>query len=265
MVFLHLSDIHFLREYPKDEKGYKSIFTNMTNPLIQLKKVLSKIDLNEIEFAIITGDLVESGDYKDYEVLKDSLDKLLGDIPYIITLGNHDNKIEFYKGWFNKVCDKPYNTVNEIGNLRIISFDNSQYENSDGFISDNQYEWLKKQLETKTDKDTILMFHHHIIKNQFDTPSISFKDTFEKVISESSIVGIFCGHTHHPFKGTFANKPYFTAGSLSFIGYNESPGIVRFEESSNISVCTYKNGEISIKSVSALDNSKLLGMVNFNE
>ena len=26
MKFLHLSDIHFLREYPKAEKGYNAIF-----------------------------------------------------------------------------------------------------------------------------------------------------------------------------------------------------------------------------------------------
>ena len=240
MKFLHLSDIHFLREYPKAEKGYNSIFNNMTSPLIQIRKSLEQIDLSKIDFVIITGDLVESGTYEDYVILKSELEKLLGNTPYILTLGNHDNKEAFYKGWFNKECNDPYNTVNEIGELRIISFDNSQYKNSDGFISEEQYEWLENQLKGSTKKDTILMLHHHLIKDQFTT-------------------------THHPFKGCFAEKPYFSTGSLSFIGYDESNGIVRFEESAKFSICTYENGKISVEVISALDDSKLLGVVNFRE
>ena len=70
MRFLHLSDIHFLREYPSAEKGYNSIFNNMTSPLIQIRRSLEKIDLSKIDFVIITGDLVESGTYEDYVILK---------------------------------------------------------------------------------------------------------------------------------------------------------------------------------------------------
>ena len=265
MKFLHLSDIHFLREYPKAEKGYNAIFNSMTSPLIQMKKALEKINLSEIDFVIITGDLVESGTYEDYELLKNELEGLLNNIPYIITLGNHDNKEAFYKGWFNKRCNLPYNTVNKINGLRIISFDNSQYKNSDGFISENQYTWLKNQLKNRDEGDTILISHHHLIKSQFTTPAVSYNDDFEIIIKDSSIVGIFVGHTHHPFKGDFAGKPYFTAGSLSFIGYDESNGIVRFEESSKINLCTYEDGKISVEVISALANNKELGIVNFRE
>ena len=265
MRFLHLSDIHFLREYPSAEKGYNSIFNNMTSPLIQIRRALERVDLNKIEFVIITGDLVESGTYEDYVILKSELEKLLGNTPYILTLGNHDNKEAFYKGWFNKECNDPYNTVNEIGELRIISFDNSQYKNSDGFISEEQYEWLENQLKGSTKKDTILMLHHHLIKDQFTTPAVSYDDKFENMIRESSIIGIFAGHTHHPFKGCFAEKLYFSTGSLSFIGYDESNGIVRFEESAKFNLCTYENGKISVEVISALDDSKLLGVVNFRE
>ena len=52
MKFLHLSDIHFLREYPKAEKGYNAIFNDMTSPLIQLKKALIMVDLSKIDFVI---------------------------------------------------------------------------------------------------------------------------------------------------------------------------------------------------------------------
>ena len=52
MMFLHLSDIHFLRRYPRVEKGYNSIFNCMTSPLIQIKNSLNKINLSEIDFII---------------------------------------------------------------------------------------------------------------------------------------------------------------------------------------------------------------------
>lgn len=109
------------------------------------------------------------------------------------------------------------------------------------------------------------MIHHHLIKDQFTTPAVSYNDRFENIIRESSIIGIFVGHTHHPFKGCFVDKPYFSTGSLSFIGYDESNGIVRFEESAKFSVCTYENGKISVEVVSSLDNNKSLGIVNFRE
>ena len=265
MRFLHLSDIHFLRKYHKAEKGYNSIFNNMTNPVEQIKSCLKKVDLKTIDFIIITGDLVESGSAEDYKVLKYELGRLFKGIPYVVTLGNHDNKEAFYKGWFNKESNKSYNVVKEIGDLRIISFDNSNYKNSDGFISDSQYNWLKTQLEISNNKKTILICHHHLIKNQFTTPSVSYNDGFEELIRKSSIVGIFTGHTHHSFKGSFAGKPYFSTGSLSFIGYDEGNGIVRLEENAQISICKYEDGKISVKVISTLEEIKLLGKIDFKK
>lgn len=263
MRFLHLSDIHFLKNYPKSESGYNSIFNNMTSPLIQIERCLEKVELENIDFAIITGDLVESGDKDDYKELKETLDKLLNNIPYIVTLGNHDNKKEFYKGWLNKdIKDESYNVVKDINGLRIISFDNSEYKNPNGFIVDSQYRWLKEELD-KSNKDTILILHHHLVSEQFTTPSIKVENIFKEMIEESSIIGIFSGHTHHYYEGIFANKPYYTAGSLSFIGNDESCGLVRFDESATCNICTYENGEISVEKIDALAEKKLLGYVKF--
>ena len=121
------------------------------------------------------------------------------------------------------------------------------------------------QLKDGSKKDTILILHHHLIKDQFTTPSVDIDDNFEKIIRESSLVGIFVGHTHHPFNGSFADKPYFSTGSLSFIGHDEGNGIVRFEENAQFSICTYEDGKISVEVISASNDNKLLGIVNFKE
>ncbi|MGG7142339.1 metallophosphoesterase family protein [Clostridium nigeriense] len=264
MIFLHISDIHFLREYIKEEVGYNSIFNNMTNPIIQIKRVLEKIDKNILDFIIITGDLVESGDSEDYRILKENLDSLFEGIPYIVTLGNHDNKKEFYKGWFNEgLKDEPYNTMMEIGKLKIISFDNSEYHNNNGTITLDRCNWLREELKKDTDKDVILMLHHHLLKNQFNLPPVSFDKDFEDIVNESSIIGIFSGHTHHPYKGIFAGKPYFTAGSLSFVGYDEEDGKVRFEEATKCNLCRYEDGKIFVDIIDILEESKFLTRIKF--
>lgn len=264
MVFLHLSDIHFLRSYPKADSGYNSIFNNMSNPIIQIQKCLEKVNINDLDFIIITGDLVETGNYEDYKVLKENLDELLNGVPYMITLGNHDNKKEFYKGWFNiDNRDESYNDTNEVNGLRIISFDNSEHGNNNGNISSKQCEWLRDELKKSPKQDTILLLHHHLLKEQFSTASVIVQKEFEDVVRNSNIVGVFCGHTHHPFVGTFADKPYFSAGSLSFVGYDEQDGLVRFEEAPSCNLCTYEDGKISVEVISVLEEHKSLGYVNF--
>lgn len=264
MVFLHLSDIHFLRNYPKENSGYNSIFNEMTNPLIKIKSCINKVSMKELKFIIITGDLVESGTADDYRTLKKELEMLFDGVPYIVTLGNHDNKTEFYKGWLNEDAnDKPYNTVTDIDGIRVIGLDISEYHNNNGVISQDQCNWLMTELNKDPKKESILFLHHHLLKDQFNTPSVEVPKEFEEIISESSIVGIFTGHTHHVYNGTFSGKPYFTSGSLSFAGFNETNGLVRFEDTASCNICTYDDGIINVETVYGLDKQNVLGYVNF--
>ncbi|WP_052406467.1 metallophosphoesterase family protein [Clostridium culturomicium] len=266
MVFLHLSDIHFLRRYPKASSGYNSVFNEMTNPLIKIEKSLEKVTMDEVDFIIITGDLVESGTADDYKTLKEKFEFLFKGVPYFITLGNHDNKKEFYKGWFDREDDnEPYNVVGEIKGLRIIGLDISEYHNNDGAISQKQCEWLREELSKDNRIDTILFLHHHLLRDQFNTPSVHVPNEFKNIIKESSIVSIFTGHTHHVYSGVFAGKPYFTGGSLSFAGFDESDGLVRFEDAGTINKCEYKYGEIKVETIFGINENKFLGYVNFRE
>lgn len=264
MIFLHISDIHFLREYKKEEVGYNSIFNNMTNPIDQIKTLMSKVNKDKLDFIIITGDLVEGGNSEDYRELKKNLDKIFEGIPYIVTLGNHDNKAEFYKGWLNEdLGNKPYNATMNIGDIKVISFDNSEYHNPNGFIDSKRCDWLREELKKDNDKNVILMLHHHLLKEQFNLPQASYDTEFEEIIKNSSIISIFSGHTHHPYKGEFMGKPYFTSGSLSFVGYNEEDGRVRFEEASKCNLCTYKENNIDVEVIKVTDELKFLTYVRF--
>lgn len=67
MDILHLSDIHFRRNYEKTKDGYKGMLTKMENPLIRLESSLtSLLKIKKIDLVIISGDLTEDGEPEDY-------------------------------------------------------------------------------------------------------------------------------------------------------------------------------------------------------
>ncbi|MGL4345085.1 MAG: metallophosphoesterase family protein [Cellulosilyticaceae bacterium] len=266
MKFLHLTDIHFLREYPKAERGYDAIFGNMTSPIEQLKQGLKRIDVNTLDAVLITGDLVECGDALDYRQLKAELEVLFGEIPLVVTLGNHDIKQAFYEGWLELAeQNNPYHTITTIKDVTIIGLDNSDEVEQTGVLTKAHCEWLEKALKQSEGSKVILMFHHHLIPEQATIPAVGYYEDFYQMIQRSNVMGILCGHTHHAYQGTFADKPYFTADNLSFSGEDEGNGIVRFEERSGFNYCEVQDGQLHVEVIKVLDQNRLLTTVDFKK
>lgn len=262
MKFLHLTDIHFLINYPKAETGYKSIFNHMTPPMEQLKKGLSQVQ--DFDAVLISGDLVEKGCKEDYIQLKKHLYDLIGDTPIITTVGNHDIKPAFYEGWLSQSpSDEPYNTCVVIDDTTIISLDNSHKNYPNGIIDIHQCQWLQETLDNCQTKQIILMMHHHLIKEQIEIPSVQYDERFYQIIKQSKIDMIICGHTHHAYEGTFAGKPYFTADNLSFSGEGTPYGYVRFEERSGFNYCELIDNQIKVINIPIETTQRFLANVTF--
>ncbi len=262
MKFLHLTDLHFLIEYPNIPTGYGSFFKHMTSPIEQLEMALRSVE--KFDAVLITGDLTESGKKEDYIQLKYHLHRLLGDVPIIVTPGNHDIKSEFYQGWLGEaLSSKPYNHYETIGNTTIISLDNSHPHYPNGLIDQSQCEWLRQTLSQIESEQIILMMHHHLIEEQFNMGPAKYDKEFYQLIVNSRIDMILTGHTHHAYRGTFAGKRYFTADNLSFSGEDCIDGSVRFEERSGFNFCILENHEAKVCTIPILTNRRLLGNVRF--
>lgn len=264
MRFLHITDIHFLNHYPVAESGYDAIFKDMTSPIVQLKEALKKVDLTHLDAVVITGDLTECGNEADYKQLKKELEGLFGELPLLVTLGNHDVKEAFYKGWLeteNKT--EPYHTVTDLGEVVFIGLDNSDEVNQTGVLDEERCEWLATTLQQYRERNVIVFCHHHLIPSQATIPSISYFKQFEEILRDSTILAILCGHTHHAYEGTFAGKPYFTADNLSFSGEDEGDGLVRFEERSGFNYCVVQESKLKVEVIPALDQNRLLTRVDF--
>lgn len=267
MNLLHLSDIHYRNLYKQTETGYLSVLAKMTPPLITLKKCFDQTDKSKLDGVVITGDLTEEGSEQDYKELKTFLAKELEGLPVIITLGNHDVKSAFYIGWGFDKCklngQEPYNAVFDLLDYKIISMDNAISEYPNGVITHNQYLWLKEQLAKDPGKKTILIFHHPLLSNQASIPPAYWDSLFHKLISESGIVGILCGHTHHHFFGNFAGVPYTIAPSVSFRGINSIDSeSVTFEEYPGYQICCFTQDGMEVNPVYLYEEPKLLKILN---
>jgi Predicted phosphohydrolases len=261
-TFLHISDTHYRARYPSSAAGYLSLFSSMTSPLEQIDICLKAAATDNLDFVILSGDLTEGGNAEDYASLRAHLKKRLGDIPLIVTLGNHDVKAAFYEGWLKKSGQaEPYNEVVTVSPLRIITLDNSVEGLSDGRVDAAQCTWLQKTLDEIGGEPSILVTHHHLLANQHQIPCAEVAPAFEGIIANSGILGVFCGHTHHNYAGTYAGKPYYTADSLSFAGSRVSSGTIAFSECSGASLFTLSETGFTLQRIPVLPQGRVLAQV----
>ncbi|MGX6972887.1 metallophosphoesterase family protein [Vagococcus lutrae] len=246
MNILHISDIHYCQNDKMDSTRYKGMIYKMDNPLIHLEKCLKEAEKKrQIDLLLISGDLTEDGSVEDYVYLKKWFKEQVPDIKIIVTLGNHDIKENFYKGWLDKTpSNDPYNLVETFEDFYLISFDSSVYGLADGSMSDDQFNWLEKQLNTCKDKPVILMTHHHILKKQSSTPVLPESNRLINLIRGYSISSFVNGHTHHIFNGDIHGIPYFTVNGMSFVGEDEGDGWVRFEQKYGYNIYQIEHGVV---------------------
>ncbi len=221
MKFLHISDLHYSNDFQGKGGSFNKVFMAMDNPLEQLKSVTDRN--KKYDFVLVTGDVCEFGSVEEYRKVKSYLEELFA-CPVIGTAGNHDNIPNFEAG-FNELF-----YVEEVKQVKIISFNSASNQNDDGIISEETISALKKELEQKTEKKIILITHHHLMQQQFVLKNAENSDKIEKVIKDSNAVLILTGHTHHFYVHSFAEKPYFTTGSVSFVVENEDGVLNVYQE-----------------------------------
>lgn len=267
MNILHLSDIHFSMTPEPSHSGYKGMIAKMDNPLTHLKECLDQLKAEkEIDLLLISGDLTEDGTSADYAYLKEWFHKELPNVPMVVTLGNHDIKENFYQGWLNQEASgDPYNTVEVFEDFYLISFDNSVYGMNDGHMSESQFEWLKDQLETFTDKPVMLMTHHHLFENQSSTSALPESNKLINLISQYPVHCLLNGHTHHVYTADIKGIQYYTASGMSFVGEDEGNGMVRFDQRYGYNFYQLVHGKIEQQTSENFVTGKVIAKVNMLE
>jgi 3',5'-cyclic-AMP phosphodiesterase len=266
---LHLSDIHYRISYPKTNESYKTFLPHMTSPEIFLEMVSKVITEEKIDLIITSGDLTDDGNLEDYLKLKKLFEQYFNGIPHIIGLGNHDHHDNFYNA-FNYLENRGqvdfFNHVVDYKGLRVVVFDNTFKGSPNGAFEPSQLVWLNQTLKDSKAYRVILVMHHHLLDIKNQVPAVKETIDFSKIIEDSSVVAIICGHAHHAYEGLYMNKPYALAPSLSFRGVVEKEtGDVRFEEYPGYQVIHVTEDQLSFKNYYLLDEPKVLGKIKIKK
>lgn len=266
MKILHISDIHFRIQYEERKDDYGRMLRQMRNPLEKLDFCLEKAFSEHpgIDLVLISGDLCEDGKAADYEALRGFLERHLGTVPVEVTLGNHDQKAEFWKGWMGlKKNEIVYNKMLPLDELTILSMDSSCYGNSNGEILDETVQWLAEAVRESQNVPMLLMTHHHFLDDHESIPAVKCPQELRNLIENSNIHTILCGHTHHCFEGTFLGKSYYTADCMSFYGTNLIPGLVKFEEKYGYNYYETRNGHVIRSCQNTYSDNQIISVVDW--
>lgn len=215
MKFLHISDIHFRRNYELDEFT-SSFFKPKYYPEKQLEQLFLQIDMTTYDFVLITGDLVHEGEEEDYIQLKRLLADYLKGVPYFFCRGNHDIKEAFLNGMnVEGNEDNDYIACHQLNGLRIITLDSAQEGEHEGAISNRQFDTLKQYLVNPAPKGTILLLHHPLAWEE-EAIQTKVPNEFVECIQKSDIIGIFVGHIHQNSVLPYGDTLQYMSEAISF-------------------------------------------------
>jgi 3',5'-cyclic AMP phosphodiesterase CpdA len=216
MILAQISDTHIKR------KG--KLLHHMINTAKYLRRTVERLNTLDPrpDAVIATGDLVDSGDPREYKRLR----KLLGelDMPVYAVPGNHDEREAFREAF----KDQPY--LPKFGPLqyaiddlpvRLIALDTVSADNAWGELDDERLDWLSARLEEAPDRPTLVFMHHPPFKTGIRAMDMPFRgvDGLGAIVQRyPNIERIVCGHIHRPMQvrwhGTIACTAPSTAHQL---------------------------------------------------
>ncbi|MBU1317745.1 MAG: metallophosphoesterase [candidate division Zixibacteria bacterium] len=176
-------------------------------------QIIEQVEKLHPDFAITVGDQIE-GYVEDAAILDtewaeyDSIVAALS-VPLFITPGNHDITNSFMGEYYQAHRGEPYYSVDQNG-IHLIVLDNSRYNTTTDFSSE-QLDWLADDLEKNRDAEYTFAFMHKPF--WFDTVADGNPDTLHSLFVKFGVDGVFSGHFHSYFNGTFDGINYTSVGS----------------------------------------------------
>jgi len=160
---------------------------------------------------IVTGDVADTGDPREYEVAKELLSAL--PVPVYVMPGNHDSAREMriaFADWPG-VRDAPADHLSytaDIGHMRLVVLDTAVEGKPYGQLGDAQLAWLDARLGEASDRPTVIAMHHPPIRTgiaHMDTYDLRDGPAFGEVVSRHGHVErILTGHVHRLIVTAFA-------------------------------------------------------------
>jgi Icc protein len=209
-----ISDTHILAD-PTDV--YRKF-----NPTDNLKRIVPEVVAAKPDLVMHVGDGARlEGKVEDYQHLSDLMKPLMEAAPVCITLGNHDDRVNFgtvfkaVAGEKQKVTGKQV-VVLEHDIARFVVLDSLLFTNkSTGMLGKTQRTWLAKYLPTIKDRPVIVVVHHSLEDGDGDLADVD--RMFEIFKPNEHVKAVFYGHSH---VWSLTERQNVKLINLPAVGYN---------------------------------------------
>lgn len=171
---------------------------------------------------IVTGDVADTGDPREYEVAKELLGAL--PVPVYVMPGNHDsarNMRAAFADWPG-VRDAPedhFSYTADIGHLRLVVLDTSVLGKPFGQLGGDQLDWLDARLSEASDRPTVIAMHHPPIRTglaHMDSYDLRDGAALAEVVGRHGHVErILTGHVHRLIVSAFAGTSVMIVPGVS--------------------------------------------------
>ncbi len=155
------------------------------------------------EFIIFGGDMVETGMDWEYEIFKETIEKL--PIPIYPCLGNHETRWteDLYQSYIQSFYPCPRYYSFDFKGIHFVILDSTIYAQAYGHIETNQLKWLKKDLESLSPEDPVVIVSHHPLA--YPTEFTDNWDTVFRVCEGKNLALHLSGHGHSAVSWNFEN------------------------------------------------------------
>jgi 3',5'-cyclic AMP phosphodiesterase CpdA len=186
-----LSDIHISANSADRNRGF--------SPAANLGKAVSQVVQADPQGAAITGDLARlMGLKEDYQTAKALLDPLPARMALALTLGNHDDRKNFFPVFApageGPVKDRQVSVV-EARPMRFILLDSLLATNvTPGLVGRDERNWLEQYLKTSDATPTAIFFHHP--PDDADNNLLDSDRLLRIVMPARKVKAVVFGHSH---------------------------------------------------------------------
>lgn len=210
VAFAVLSDPHLALNEP--ENTWKMFHYNQDILSWAIDEINERQD---IDFVLVPGDLTKDSEPHNHRAVRAMLDKL--NVPYYVIPGNHDVKKDwmpqgnfgvvdfarYYEGHGYDESDRSWYSVDPVPGLHLIGLDSAshpKFSNSwGGAVTNEQIEWLEKDLKANSGKEVIVMVHHALVKHEGkDDPRnyVENADEVKRILHKYGVKATITGHLH---------------------------------------------------------------------
>jgi 3',5'-cyclic AMP phosphodiesterase CpdA len=264
--FAILSDPHIA--LPHTIWNHPSRFHLVEISIPALEAVFERLDLLDLDFLLIPGDLTQHGEPENHAWLAQRLAQL--PYPAYVIPGNHDiverhatNRTiglqdfpHYYEKFGYTNPEQPYYTCEVLPGLRLIGlnsngFDSEGKQLSSGWIDRAQLDWLEQVLTAAKQETIFVMLHHNVLEHlprQTQNPlgrRYMLENTAEllPLLHTAGVQLLFTGHLHVQDVVQQAGLYEVTTGSL--VSYPHPYRVLEFHQDHDGSRLRIESGRVT--------------------